>query len=53
MSTKIKINRDLGGHKAGDTITVTTKTADYYAERGLIEETKAKTTTKKADDKTE
>lgn len=53
MSTKIKINTDLSGHKAGDTITVTNKTAAYLTERGLVEEPKPRTSTKKADDKTE
>lgn len=48
--TKIKLNRDLGGHKAGDTIDVTPKTAVYLTEQGHADDTKpVKKTAVKAD----
>lgn len=40
---KIKLTRNLGGHKAGDTITATPKTADYLITLGHAEPTKAAT----------
>ena len=48
MSTKIKLATDLGGNKAGDTITVTPKTAEYLATQGHVDDTKP---TKKNDTK--
>lgn len=38
--TKIKLTKNLGGNKAGDTITVTPKTADYLTAQGHVDDTK-------------
>lgn len=46
--TKIKLTRNTGGNKAGDTIDVTPKTAVYLTAQGYAEEVKA-TRTKKTD----
>lgn len=51
MSVKIKLTRNAGGNKAGDTITVTPKAADSLITSGYAEE--VKTRTKKADDPSE
>ena len=48
---KIKLTSAIGGHKAGDTINVTPKTAAYLTDREHVEEPKARG--KKADDKTD
>ena len=40
MSIKVKINKAIGGHEAGDTITVTNKTADILRDAGVIDDTK-------------
>ena len=51
--TNIKLTRNIGGHNAGDAITVTPKTADYLTEHGYVEAPKTepkpepKTRTKK------
>ena len=52
MSKKIKINKAIGGHAAGDTITVTNGVADYLEAAGLTDKPKAATkkTNTKADD---
>jgi hypothetical protein len=52
MSTKIKITKNIGGHQAGDTITVTNKTADVLREAGVVEEKPARVASKKADETT-
>ncbi|QWY84651.1 hypothetical protein QEH34_gp63 [Microbacterium phage Footloose] len=49
MSTKIKINTNLGGRNTGDTIDVTPKTAEYLIDNGYAEAAKARAT-KKTDD---
>lgn len=43
MGTKIKLATELGGHKVGDTIEVTPKTAEYLTEQGHVDDTKADT----------
>lgn len=48
MGTKIKLTTDLGGHKAGDTIEVTPKTAEYLTTQGHVDDSKP---TKKTDTK--
>lgn len=53
MSTKIKLATAIGGHKAGDTITVTTKIAEYLTDNGHVEEPKPRAAVKKTDDKTD
>ena len=50
MSTKIKLNTNLGGHNTGDTIDVTPKTAEYLIDNGYAEEAKGRAASKKADD---
>lgn len=48
---KIKINTDLGGHKAGDTITVTNGIADALTQSGHTDTPTPKTkTTTNTDD---
>ena len=49
MGTKIKLATDLGGNKAGDTITVTPKTAEYLTAQGHVDDTKP--ASKKTDSK--
>lgn len=48
MSTTIKLTSAIGGHKAGDTINVTPKTAEYLTTRGHVEQLKPRA--KKTDD---
>lgn len=48
MGTKIKLATNLGGHKTGDTIEVTAKTAEYLTAQGHVDDTKP---TKKTDTK--
>ena len=48
---KVKINRNIGGHTAGDTIDVTPKTAALLETHGVIDKPTPKTT-KKTDTKT-
>lgn len=50
MSVKIKLIRNAGGNKAGDTIAVTPKAAENLIESGYAEEVKGRTTGKKAED---
>lgn len=49
MSVKIKLTTDLGGHKAGDTIDVSPKTAEYLVELEHAESVKGRAS-KKTDD---
>lgn len=49
MSVKIKLTRNAGGNKAGDTISVTPKAAENLIESGYAEEVKGRAP-KKADD---
>jgi len=50
MSVKIKLTRNAGGNKAGDTITVTPKAAQNLIESGYAEEAKGRAASKKTDD---
>lgn len=43
MGKSIKLNTNLGGHKAGDTITVTTGVATYLTDNGYTEQPKPTT----------
>lgn len=49
MSKKIKINKPLGGHPAGATITVTNAVAEHLEAEGLVDKPKATPTSKKTD----
>ena len=50
MSVKIKLTRNAGGNKAGDTIAVTPKAAENLIGSGYAEEVKGRTASKKTDD---
>ncbi|HBD4848032.1 TPA: hypothetical protein KJY76_004039, partial [Shigella flexneri] len=42
MTVKIKLTRDAGGNKAGDTIAVTPKAAENLIDGGYAEEVKGR-----------
>lgn len=48
---KIKLTRNAGGHKTGDTISTTPKVAQHLIDAGYAEEVKGRA--KKADDATD
>lgn len=50
MSVKVKLTRNAGGNKAGETIAVTPKAADNLIATGYAEEVKGRTAAKKAED---